>query len=290
MSDASVQPDVVESRLPETMSAFVAAGYLDGESRPMQTAMPFAGNDQFDGFYVAGGIESELGDTGAVGVALSYSDLEGSTAIGGQTADGQLFQATVYGKQEMGRLILDGQLSAGLLETGTERPGNLPGQSFTLRSDASSLALAGEIGLGAMFGERLRFGPRAALRASHLSFGRISETGGPTALSIDRDDHDSFQGRAGVVIDGVGRVRPNVSATYVHEFKDRSPFFGANFVGGIGPNVLFDTAGQDEDWFEVSGGLTITTGQIELSVSADTTLDREDVENQSYRAAVKFRF
>jgi outer membrane autotransporter protein len=141
-----------------------------------------------------------------------------------------------------------------------------------------------------MFGDSIRFGPRGALRASYIDFGRTAESGGPTALVIDRDDIESFQGRAGLVVEGVGRIRPNFTATYVHEFEDRSPFFGANFVGGIGPNAGFDLAEQDDDWFEVAGGLTIATGQIEVSVSADTTLDRDDVENQSYRASVKFRF
>jgi hypothetical protein len=290
MSDVSVQPDMAESRLPENMSAFLAAGYLEGESLPMRTALPFGGNDQFDGFYIAGGIEREVDATGAVGVALSYTSLDGSTVFGGQSVEGQLYQGTVYAKQEAGRLILDGQLSLGLLETATSRAGNLPGQQFTLRSESSAFAMAAEAGLGAMFGEGIRFGPRAALRASHIDFGRSSESGGPTALTIDRNDFNSFQGRAGAVVEGGGRIRPSFTATYVHEFQDRSAFVGANFVGGIGGNVTFDTAQQDDDWFEISGGLSMTTGRVELSVSADTTLDRDDVENQSYRAAIKFRF
>jgi uncharacterized protein with beta-barrel porin domain len=271
------------------MSAFLAAGYLEGESLPMSSTL-LAGNDQFDGFYIAGGLEHEVDASGAIGVALSYTNLEGDTAIGGQSADGQLYQATVYAKQERGRLVLDGQLSLGLLETATSRPGNLPGQSFTLQSDSSSLALAAEVGLGAMFGDSIRFGPRGALRASHIDFGRSTETGGPTALAFDRSDYNSFQARAGAVVEGGGRIRPNVTATYVHEFEDRSNFVGANFVGGIGGNVLFDKAEQDNDWFEISGGLSMTTGRVELSVSADTTFERDDVENRSYRAAVKFRF
>jgi hypothetical protein len=290
MSDVSVQPDMTESRLPENMSAFVAAGYLEGESLPMASSLPFAGNDQFDGFYIAAGLEREVNAAGAMGVALSYTSLDGSTSLGGQSAEGELYQATVYGKQESGQLILDGQLSLGLLETATSRSGNLPGQPFTLQSDSSAFAVAGEIGVGAMFGETIRFGPRAALRGSHIDFGRTTESGGPTALAIDRNDFNSLQGRAGAIVEGGGRIRPSFTATYVHEFGDRANFVGANFVGGIGGNVLFDTAEQDDDWFEISGGLSMTTGRVELSVSADTTLDRDDVENRSYRAAIKFRF
>jgi uncharacterized protein YhjY with autotransporter beta-barrel domain len=290
MSDVSVQPDVREAALPEDMSAFVAAGYLDGESDPLAgTLAPFA-RDQFDGFYFSAGIEHEMEDRGIVGFALTFTDLEGTTGVGGQSAEGRLYQGTLYGKQNYGPVYVDAQFSFGLLETDTQRAGNLPGQAITLRSEDNALALAGEVGVGAMFGDSIRFGPRGALRTAYIDGTNVAETGGVTALVIDRPDYRSIQGRAGVVVDGVGRIRPNASATYVHEFEDQPAGFGANFVGGVGGFALFPFSGRDSDWFEVGGGLTFETGRVELSVSADTTLERDDVENQSYRAAVKFRF
>ncbi len=36
--------------------------------------------------------------------------------------------------------------------------------------------------------------------------------------------------------------------------------------------------------------MTITTGNIDLSIGADTTIGRKDVSNQSYRGSVTFRF
>ena len=36
--------------------------------------------------------------------------------------------------------------------------------------------------------------------------------------------------------------------------------------------------------------LTVTTGNVDISLSADTTAWRSDVEYQSYRASLKFRF
>ena len=35
---------------------------------------------------------------------------------------------------------------------------------------------------------------------------------------------------------------------------------------------MFAVAGQDKDWVEVSGGIGYRTGNVELSVGADTTI------------------
>jgi hypothetical protein len=290
-SDANTQPQIAPGSLPETMSGFVAAGYLDGDSLPMATALPLGGRDQFNGWYVGGGLETEIGEGGAAGFALSYTELDGDSAVGGQSAVGRLYQGTLYGKHSFNqRYYVDGLFSIGILETTTARPGSLPGQSVTLRSDDGSMALGGEVGLGAMFGDRIQFGPRVAARVSHVNFTALSESGGATALRIDRPDYDSFQGRGGLVVNGVGRVRPQASVAFVHEFNDRAATFGANFVGGVGSNVLFDLARQDHNWFEVAAGVGVDIGDVELSVSADTTVARDDVRNQSYRASVRIPF
>ena len=52
----------------------------------------------------------------------------------------------------------------------------------------------------------------------------------------------------------------------------------------------FALGGQDKNWAEIGGGLTVTTGNVDISLSADTTAWRSDVEYQSYRASLKFRF
>jgi uncharacterized protein YhjY with autotransporter beta-barrel domain len=290
LADSSAEVGATENRLPENMSAFLAAGYLDGESLPMRTALPRGGRDQFDGFYITGGLEREMSDSAVLGAAFSYSNIEGTTSVGSQKAEGQLYQASVYGKQAFGALMVDTQFSLGQVDIDTERRADLPGQPITLRSNTNSMAFAAELGLGTMYGDQIRFGPRVAARISHLNFRPTNETGGVTALTIDRPDYDSIQGRAGFVMEGVGRIRPNVTAAYVHEFEDRATGFLSNFVGGVGGNVLFDLAGQDRNWFEVTGGVTMETGNLELSLAADTTLARRDVSNQSYRASVKFRF
>lgn len=280
-----------EGRLLETMSAFLAGGYLDGESRPMATALPLGGNDQFDGWYLAGGLEAEMGSKGLIGFALSYTDIDGKTGVGGGTVQGQLFQGTLYLKQSLGVLYADAQISAGLYRTDASRDGSLPGNTYRLNSKDDVLAVSTEFNIGAEFGDTIKFGPRAGLRTGWMDFGRSVETGGPTALVYDRFESRSVQGRAGFVLNGVGKIRPTASVNYVHEFKDQPTTLAARFVGGLaGVNPGFALTGFDKDWFEASAGITLDTGKVDLSLSADTTIGRDDVKNQAYRASVTVHF
>lgn len=288
----SMPASTEEGRLPETMSAFLAGGYLDGKAAPMAGAVPMSGDDKFNGWYIAGGIESQLGDNGLIGLAINHTDVDGTTLANGGTVGGKLTSGTLYTKFGTGLVTMDAQLSAGQFSSDTVRPGNLPGNPYTLQSHKSSLALAGEINFTAnLAAGGFNVGPHIGARYSHIELGRSLETGGPTALVIDRDDFESLQTRVGVDITGKGKVRPFVSANYVHEFNDHPAVFDATFVGALpSPTAHFALGGQDKNWFEVAGGLTITAGKIDLSISADTTIDRFDVKNQAYRASATIRF
>ncbi len=292
-SDAS-GVTVQEGRLPEDTSAFLAGGYLDGDSRPMATAIPAGGRDQFDGFYVAGGIEKALNENSVLGFALSYTDIDGDAAVAGQTASGTLIQGTLYGKTEFGGGVeLSTQVSAGAFDTKTTRNIGLVGTPFTLTGKDSSLVFTGEVTLGKDFDlGSVEFGPRAGLRASHIGFSDIKENGTGPALRIERSSFNSVQGRAGLELSGKrgASFKPSLRADYVHEFMDAPTSFGATFVGGPGPNAIFGLTGNDSDWFEVGGGLTIATGSVDLSIGAETTIGRSDVSYQSYRGTVTFHF
>ncbi len=285
---------VQQGKLPEDTSAFLAGGYLDGDSQPMATAVPFGGRDQFDGFYLAGGIEKALGDGGVLGLALSYTDVKGDTTIAGQEASANLYQGTLYGKAALaGGLELSTQVSAGVFDSKTSRIVDLVGTPFTLKGNDASLVVTGEVSLGKNFDlGSVEFGPRVGARASHIGFSKFNETGGGPALSVDRSSFNSVQGRAGLALSGKrgSSFQPHLSADYVHEFMDAPVSFGATFVGGPGPNAIFGLAGTDKDWFEVGGGVTFKTGNVDLSIGADTTIGRKDVSNQSYRGSVTFHF
>ncbi|WP_240953664.1 autotransporter outer membrane beta-barrel domain-containing protein [Sphingomonas sp. G-3-2-10] len=282
-------PMVQENVLPETMSAFFAGGYLNGDSAAMTG---IGGRDDFDGWYAAAGIEVS-DDKTTIGFAGSYTRLDGTSSLVGNSARANLYQGSIYGKINLGLgANLDTILSAGLLETDTTRVVSFVGTPYTLRSNQGSLAVATEVGLGYDFDlGAARVTPRVAGRATHIGFSREIETGGPMALMTNREPINSIQVRGGLTLAGTGtKVRPFLNGTVVHDFSDRPAVIGANFVGGVGGNVLFALNGQDHDWVELSGGLTVSTGRVDFSVSAETTLERDDVKSQAYRGSLSFKF
>lgn len=282
---------VQAGRLPEGVSGFLAGGYLEGHSRAMPTLVP-SGRDEFNGFYVAGGIETEVGPHGVVGFGLSYTNLDGQPALASSDANGDLYQGTLYGKVRTNSgVTLDGVFSAGVFDSRTVRNVAIGPFTSRLTGNDHSLALSGEIGIGQAFDiASLTVTPRVAARASTVMFDQIDEDGGEPALRYASNPLNSYQGRAGLNIAGHGAFRPMVSAYYVHDFANRPGVFGANFEGGIGPNALFRTAGEDKDWGEASVGVGFHAGPLDLSVSADSTFFRTDVSNQAYRGAVTYHF
>ena len=278
--------------LPESMSAFFAGGYLDGKSDSTATAIPFGGHDNFDGYYLAAGLETELGENAALGFGLSYTDIDGSTGGITQDATGKLMQGTLYGKiQSQGGITLDTQLSAAMFRATTDRNAMLGATTYRLQSRDDTLALSAEVGLGKMFtAGALKLGPRIAMRASRIEFTPTVERGGPPAIAFDRGRFDSLQAMAGLTLSGGMKFRPYASAYFVHDFEDKPAAFGANFVGGVGLPAAFALAGQDKNWFETSVGIAFGSDSFQVSLGADTTIGRSDVSNQSYRGSVTFRF
>jgi uncharacterized protein YhjY with autotransporter beta-barrel domain len=281
-----------QAQLPETMSGYLAGGYINGHSRPMSTAIPAGGRDQFDGFFIAGGLEKEVSPYAVVGMSLSYSKLDGVTVNAPQTARTELIQGSVYAKVETpGGVTLDAIMSGGSLKANTVRVVSVLGTPYTLTGSNTVPAISGEIGLGKNFDAgKLTVTPRLSARGSHIDLSSFTETGGGPALRYGRTSLDSLQGRAGLTLSGGTSIKPQLSGYFVHEFTKQALSVGANFVGGNGPDAIFALGGRDRDWAEISGGLTITTGKIDLSVSADTTISRDDVSNQSYRGSIAFHF
>ena len=290
---AGSQPtSMTKGQVPDDMAVFFAGGYLNGSAAPMPTAVPFGGRSSFDGWYAAAGVEKKASSVLSIGFGLSYSHIDGNTTAG-DNGRGELYQGTLYMKAAWPNgFTIDGVASAGLFDINNTRIASLVGTNYTLRSDDQSLALSGELGMGKTWDVGgLKVGPRAALRYSQLGFSTTVESGGPMALKIERKTYDSLQGRVGLTLGGSkGQVRPYLTGYYVHDFNDTPASFGANFVGGSGPSAVFALGGTDKDWWEVSGGLALDLKNVELTVGADTTIGRDDVRNQSYRAGIKFRF
>lgn len=289
-SDLAAPTMLQEGALPDSMSGFVSGGYLTGDGRGMTGVA--AGRDDFDGWYIGGGIEAQVDDNGLIGFAFSYTDLDGTPSFAGQTVRSEAFQGTLYVKNvSASGLTVEGQVTAGVLNTNSRRAVNFLGTAYTLRAVDHALLVSSELTVGQDFGgDSIEATPRIGVRSTHIGFGSAQESGGPMALDLRRQSFDSVQGRAGLTLGGKGSFRPFVTGTYVHEFNDQPGFVRANLVGGAGDGVLFALNGQDRDWAEVSGGITFRTGSVDLSIAADTTLFRKDLSAQTYRGSVTFRF
>ena len=280
---------VKDSALPDTMSLYLAGGYIDGHSAPMTGT---AGTNPFDGWFGAAGLELNLGH-GMLGFSGAYSDLKGDVRAAPQAAKSQLWQASAYWKMEgPAHLSLDGLIGVGEVNTRTSRTVGFVGMTYTLQARDNAVVLNGEVGVSKAFGgSGVRFTPRASLRANSIAFGTQVESGGPMALASDIGTYRNLQARGAVTVDfATGGIRPYATATYVHDFEDHPAVFDANFVGGVNAPVAFALAGTDHDWGEVSGGLAFRTGNVDLSIAAQTTLERSDVSMQSYRGSVTIHF
>lgn len=289
---AAAGPDrTVENALPEDVSAFFAGGYIDGKSDGMPTAVPYAG-DEFDGYYFSGGLEKAFSDNGFAGIAVSYSHMKGKPGDPTRSIDGNLYQLSFYGANRFANGIgLDAQLSAGAYDLNAARKIAVGATTYDLQSNSTPFTLTGEVGLSKEFaaGSAFAITPRVAVRYANIKFDRVAERGGGPALQYQLDDYESLQARAGLRIAGKGKVQPYVTGTFVHDFDDKPNSFGANFVGGVGPNAMFALPGDDQDWGEIGAGIT-TTGPISVGISAETTVGRSDVSYQTYRGSLSIKF
>lgn len=278
----------------EDVAIYVAGGFINGESNPMRTVQNFR-DDDFTGWFLAGGLEYYLGENALIGVSAYWQDLDADAALNNE-AESDVIAGTVYGRAQFGRLGVDGQASVGRYSTDTRRTVSFGNTTQTLVSDDSSTLWAFEGGLDyeiTPFIGSAVLRPGIDLRYSRINFDAISETGGSLALTINRRDYESLQGRAGfdVLTKPDEPFQAHLSAHFVHEFDDPASTFQANFAAGTSPfTAPFALGGTDRDWAELGIGLRYNTGNVSFDLAAHTTVERNTVDSQAITAAVSFRF
>jgi len=287
-------PGTSAGKLADDASGYLAAGYIDGSSLAMPAAASM-GRDQLDGWFAAFGLEKAVSDQATVGFGLSYSDLDGTTGGAAQNAGARLVQGSVYGALATDKgLMLDLRVSAGLLSSDSKRSVTLASTPYALNLQQDPLAFAAEAGVGydvTKKGGKVSFVPRASLRYASIGFDRAAEVGGPMALTVHRKAYKALESRLGASVAGtVGKVRTYLEANFVRDLLDQKTGFNAGFVGGTAA-APFTLAGADDNWAEVSGGLSFDLGsKAVLAVEADSTLFRSDLRNQTYRGSLTLRF
>ena len=291
-ASAAQDVETISNGVNEDIAVYLAGGYLDGEGRSMPLAGQPQGKDDFDGFFIAAGIEHFLSDTSMIGLGFHYTDLDATAALG-STSSGKTITGTLYGRTMLGQLALDTQVTAGVYEATTQRNLALGPQAYTLNSQDDSLLFTSSVDLSYKLGAGgFSFAPTVGMRATKIDFSNVIETGGPMALTTSRPDYDSLQGRAGAEFEAGGgsNVQFFGSAFYVHEFQDAQTNVAANFTNGVGLLAPFALAGQDDDWFETAAGVRVNAGNLSFGLSGFTTIKRFDAEARGVSASATIRF
>lgn len=278
----------------EDLAVYVAGGFINGESNAMRTVRDYR-DDDFTGYFLAGGVEYYAGENAVVGASVYYQDLDADAALANE-AESDVIAGTIYGRAEFGRFGVDGQFSLGHYSTDTRRTVRFANVTQTLTSDDGSTLWAAEGGIdyefpGFIGSAVLR--PGVDLRYSRINFDALTESGGSLALTINRRDYESLQGRAGaeVLTKQDEPFQALFSAHYVYEFLDPANTFQANFAAGTAPfTAPFALGGDDRHWAELGIGLRYNAGNVSFDLSAHTTVERNTVDSQAITAGVNFRF
>ena len=296
LSDAAVNSaaatQVTEGGVNEDMAVYLAGGFIEGNGAGMPVANPNSAQTEFDGFFIAGGLEYYLSEDSVLGFSVYYSDIDGNTALANQ-ASGRTLMGSLYGQSKFAGLTLDARLSAGTYNAQTRRNVALGAQNFTLTTDDDSFFFAAEAGLSKEIGiPGGTVAPGIGMRATKINFDNVQEAGGGPALTIVRPDYESVQGLAGLEFktDAGKPFQLRATGNYVHEFLDQPGRFAGTFVGGVGLPAPFALTRADRNWGEFGAGLRYNAGNVTLDLMVDTTVGRSDVESQVYSAAATFRF
>ena len=299
MAAAAVAQDgqdtaVVDSAsLDSSFAIYLGGGYLNGKSAPMPTALTRGRRENFDGYYVVGGLEYMPRDGVVLGISGSYSDVD-ARAVQVQSVGGELIEGSVYGAfTAPGGLIVDGRISAGSFKVDTNRAVGIAGRVFNLGTSDDSLSLSAELGLSkAIETKTVVITPRVAAQYQYIGFDDVRETGGGPALDIDRNKFDSLQVRVGASASAkkTAVFRPYIYADYVYDVLEGDAFFGANFAGSTTGRFPFAYRSDDRTWAEAGVGLTISQPTFDFTASIDTTVGRQDFQAQQYSLSALIRF
>ena len=287
-NEASIKTN---KKIADDYSIYLAGSFIDGSA----SVMPFSSNlekEHFDGWTLSAGIEHAVSENIKLGASLSYTDLSLNDQAA-KSVNSNHAAVTLYGQlQSKSNLVLSGQFSIGSFDTSTERNIVFPA-SYALSSEDENLSVTTKIQLS----KPLKMSdftviPKVGLQTAMVDFNDVLETGGVTALNIDRKYYSSTQGRLG--LDIVSNKNSNfymrISGDVVNEFDDSLNVFRAGFEQNNGESANFLLAGTDQFWGEVGAGFAFEIDKAVMSLSVDTTVGRDDLSTQSYRAGITFKF
>lgn len=271
---------------------YLSGSFIDGKSTAMPTSRN-AGDDEFDGYSVAAGMERLLSNKSLVGASLSYTGIDGTTDTGA-ISESELLAVTLYGQTKTaGNIVVEGQVSVGDYSVDTARGVAFGATNGVLSSEDSATVFSTEVRVAKEFSSNsVVFAPGIGLNYTSANLDAVEETGGLAALHIERNDYSSLQGRVGFGLrtNAAQNITAHVRADFVHDFTDQAETLNVNFVNGVDANAPFLLSSSDQNWGEIGAGLSFDAGQAQINISADTTVGRHDIEQQTYQVGLAFKF
>lgn len=278
-------------KVPNNYEIFVAGAFIDGDGSPMPNNQSF-GEEDFDGFSISGGIEHRFSDMVSFGTSLTYTTLDADASLN-QSVETDHLAASFYGQvRSKKNVVMDGQVRIGSLKTETLRNVAFP-NPISLRSESTDMTYGFDLRVSrpTELGQAV-FVPRASLQTNVIQYDDVEEFGGFPGLQIDRDQHMSTQGRIGFAVNSADNAKVSLStyADLVTELGEVDDDFDARFVGAGTPTANFALFGTDKTWGELGIGLGFNMDRAKISLSADTTVGRSDLEARTYRAGISYKF
>ncbi|HEX7884709.1 MAG TPA: autotransporter outer membrane beta-barrel domain-containing protein, partial [Phenylobacterium sp.] len=227
------------------------------------------------------GIDRTFG-SGVAGIAVGIDDVR-TDAAGGDSADGTLFQAVVYGGARRGRAFVDWQADYLRMDQDVTRSGGRFGASA--KGGDTLEGAGGQINTGLGFtARRWRIEPTVGLSLLRLTSTATTESGGATTASIAGQRNHSLQSFAGVRLARMVRLTPDLSLQmrglfgWSHEMEDVNAEARASLVRLGGPAFTVTSAPTGRDAAKLGASFS---GQLTARVTvygayaAELAHDRE---------------
>jgi uncharacterized protein with beta-barrel porin domain len=279
----------VSTPIPENRWGFFANGL--GEFTDVSTADGARGFNFRTGG-VTLGVDYRIGSNFAVGLTGGYAhtgvDLanSGNIAVDGGTGG---FYATVFGAG----FYLDTSVSGGVSDYETHRTALLGTANGSTDSGTVNVLVAG--GYDWTTGA-LTIGPIASFQYTYVGLDGFTETGSLAPLRYGDQSVNSIRSALGVKasydwkIGGI-LIRPEVRASWQHEYGDSTYSIVAGFANGSGNNFTVDGPRIGRDSLLIGAGVAVLwSDRISTYVYYDGELARSNYDSQSVSGGVRITF
>jgi outer membrane autotransporter protein len=238
------------------------------------------------------GVDYRIGSNFAIGLTGGYAhtgvDLAGNGSIDVDGGTGG-FYATAFG----GGFYLDTSVTGGASDYETHRAALLGTANGSTDSGTVNVLVAG--GYDWTTGA-LTVGPIASFQYTYVGLNGFTETGSLAPLKFNDQSVDSIRTALGIKasydwkIGGV-LIRPELRASWQHEYGDSTYSIVASFANGAGTNFSVNGPSIGRDSFLIGAGVAVLwNDRISTYIYYDGELARTNYDSQSVTAGFRITF